>query len=128
MWIFVPQTILKCFFPDQTVCYQISNCSKLFNAQYSAYKSCLVRNPYYSSFVWPWIWICFSKIYFFILVFVLENAEGNFLHDSASRVLRFQLREWALLRIWSWHFNNSVQMTGLVCRHAVWLNIFLYSL
>ena len=70
----------------------------------------------------------FRKYIFLIQVFVLENAEGNFLHDSASRVLRFQLREWALLRIWSWHFNNSVQMTGLVCRHAVWLNVFLYSL
>ena len=35
----------------------------------------------------------FRKYIFLIQVFVLENAEGNFLHDSASRVLRFQLRE-----------------------------------
>ena len=41
----------------------------------------------------------FENIFFLIQVFVLENAEGNFLHNSVSRVL--------------------------VCRHAVWLNIFL---
>ena len=35
----------------------------------------------------------FRKYIFLIQVFVLENAEGNFLHDSVSRVLRFQLRE-----------------------------------
>ena len=41
----------------------------------------------------------FENIFFLIQVFVLENAEGNFLHNSVSR--------------------------ELVCRHAVWLNIFL---
>ena len=40
-----------------------------------------------------------NNAFFLIQVFVLENAEGNFLHNSVSRVL--------------------------VCRHAVWLNIFL---
>ena len=30
-----------------------ANCSTLINAEYSAYKSCLVGNPYYSSFAWP---------------------------------------------------------------------------
>ena len=41
------------YFDYQIEDYFCENCSKFFNAQYSAYKSCLVRIPYYSSFVWP---------------------------------------------------------------------------